>query len=252
MELARGHKYAPEILQAFNVGEMEARTTIYGDRLIAPRDHWRRSRPQITLTRPATPAGGVCWIETSVPDTNVFAKLYKEVEQLTGPHPPRNLVLAFGLRPDALRATLDSGRLVGMGGSGLGRRLETIVGLVVASALWVPYMGVHHAQALLDSGGAPAEVRALVDGSPEEVLSGRECEIARFCEKLTCLPSMLAPSDLDALRQHGLDDREILTIVVCASFENFLSRVAAGLGVSLEDEDFAPAAFEAFDVAALR
>ena len=43
-------------------------------------------------------------------------------------------------------------------------------------------------------------------------------------------------SDLETLRSYGFEDKELLTIVASASFENFLGRVAAGLGVKLEAE----------------
>ena len=55
-----------------------------------------------------------------------------------------------------------------------------------------------------------------------------------FAVKLTLTPGDMKPSDVDALRAQGYDDRAIHDIVqVVASF-NYINRVAEGLGVDLE------------------
>ncbi len=158
----------------------------------------------------------------------------------------RHLALAFGLRTEALRATLSFGRLVGMGGSGLGRRLEATIGLVVAATLGCSYMGVHHAHALIGAGATPDEVQAIVEDPAGGTLTGREGAAARFCDKLTRQPGDMALSDVEALRDVGLDDRDIMTVAVSASYESFICGVAAGLGVRLEEAPFAPTALEVF------
>ncbi|MDP3766945.1 MAG: carboxymuconolactone decarboxylase family protein [Dehalococcoidia bacterium] len=246
-ELRRDAGYAPEILRAFGVTEHEARTTIYGDRLTA-RDPETKSlpHPRGAGSRPIA-ASSICWIDTAPPDAGRFDRLRAELERLTAPWPRRHLALAFGLRPEALDAALSFGRLLGMGGSGLGRRLEAIIGLAVAATLWVPYLGVHHAQAFLDAGASPEEVDALVGKPAEGALVGREREAARFCEKLARLPGAMARSDVEALRAHGFADRDILTIAASAAYESFLCGIAAALGTRLEEEAFAPAARNAFE-----
>lgn len=245
-ELRRDAGYAPEILRAFGVTEQEARTTLYGDRLTATEPGTTSAlRPRVASPR-RTATADVCWIDTATPDAGRSTALRAELERLTAPWPRRHLALAFGLRPEALDSALEFGRLLGMGGSGLGPRLEAVIGLVVAATLWVPYLGVHHAQAFLDAGASPDEVAALVGKPAEGALVGREREAARFCEKLARLPSAMARSDVEALRAHGFADRDILTIAASTAYESFLCGITAGLGIRLEDEDFAPAARNAF------
>ena len=70
----------------------------------------------------------------------------------------------------------------------------------------------------------------------------REDNVAR-------LPNAMARSDVEALRAHGFDDGEIVTIAASATYESFLCGIAAGLGIRLE-EAFAPAALRAFEVMA--
>ena len=247
VELKVDGGYAPEILRAFGVNEADLQDTIYGDR--------QGAAPAPSATSPVqgrgaghagAPGKDGCWIDTTPADPARHAAACQELIRLTAPHSWRNLGLALGRRPEALEAILAFGRLVGMGGSGLGRRLETIIGLVVAATLWVRYMGVHHAQALLESGAAPANVERLTEQPAGGTLAGSECEVARFCEKLTRQPSAMCRADVAALRAAGFADRDIVTIAASAAFESFLCGVAAGLGVRLEDEAFVPAAEKPF------
>lgn len=244
VELRRDGAYVGEILQAFGVSEAEVKTTIYGDRQTA-----REAKPLPRSRLPVPTAGaaphGVCGIDTTVADKPLFEEQYREITRLSEPHPLHHLALAFGARPDALRATLGFGRLLGMGGSGLGRRLEAIIGLVVSAAAWIPYAGVHHAQALLDTGATAGEVEKLILDPAGTTLSGPEREVARYCEKLTREPGTMARSDLDAVRQAGFADRDLVTIAASAAFENFLGRMAAGVLVWLE-EDLTPGALKPF------
>ena len=250
VELRTSAGYAPEILHAFGVAEHEVATTIYGDRLTATESGTK----SLLHTRAPGPRGiahrDVCWIDTTPPVSGRFAELSAELLRLTLPRPRRHLALAFGLRPEALDAALAFGRLLGMGGSGLGRRLEAIIGLAVAATLWVPYLGVHHAQAFLDAGASPEELRALVDKPAQGALGGREREAARFCEKMARLPNAMARPDVEALRAAGFEDRDVLTIAASAAYESFLCGIAAGLGIRLEGESFAPDALKAFEVTA--
>jgi len=228
VELRRGENYTPEILHAFGVTEEEARTTMYGSRLVAEATGDAKRAP-IGMANTSAVSRSVCWIETSadpVPESGDGASARL----------PHNLARALSLRPEAFEAALTFGRLVGMGGSGLGRRLEAIVGLAGAAALGVPYRIAHHAQALLDAGGSAEEVRGLKEDAVSAALSDPERAVARFCEKLTRLPSPMTRADLEAVRGSGFEDWELLTIVASAAFENFLGRVAAGLGVGLEAE----------------
>ncbi len=57
-----------------------------------------------------------------------------------------------------------------------------------------------------------------------------------FVVKLTRRPGEMRPSDLDALRQHGLSELALHDIVQVAAYFNYINRVADGLGVDLEPE----------------
>ncbi len=56
-----------------------------------------------------------------------------------------------------------------------------------------------------------------------------------FVVKLTRRPGEMKPSDLDALRQHGLSELALHDIVQVAAYFNYINRVADGLGVDDEE-----------------
>ena len=56
-----------------------------------------------------------------------------------------------------------------------------------------------------------------------------------FTEKLTIAPASMTEEDIQALRDAGWEDRDVLDIVhVCAYF-NFRVRIVDGLGLKLSD-----------------
>ena len=202
VELNVEHTIPVEILQAFGVSEEESRTTIYRDRVFAAEEQKEATILRPSMSRQGGSSDRVPWIETA---SDAGLGVIREMERVTSPYPLRNLALAFSLRPEALQATLGFGQLVGMGGSGLGFRVEAIIGLAVASALGVHYMGVHHAQAYMDAGATANDVAALIRDPAGGGLDGLEHDVARFVEKLTRAPSAMAQSDLDTLRRGGLN-----------------------------------------------
>ena len=249
LELRSDGAYDTEILRAFGVTQEGAHTTMYGDGLGPSGDQEKGHGARGRMGLPRVDGHSTCWVKISPPGDGRGERLCDEFARLTAPHSMRHLPLALSMKSDALEAALNFGRMVGMGGSGFGRRLEGVIGLVVAAVLGVSYTGIHHAQRLLDSGATPEEVEALVADPSGGHLTGREQEVARFCEKATSQPSAMTRQDVERLRSMGLGDREIVLVVCGVAFENFLCRAAAGLGVQLEDENVAARTLGAFEPA---
>ena len=248
VELNSTVDYAPELIRAFGVDDRQARTTLYADRLT-------RTAPSIEAVerphyqpKPRLSTNGKCWIDTTAAaeSSEQFHQAIDELVELSGPSSVRTLAQALALRPDALAVTVEYQRLLGLGGSGLGRRLEAIIGLTVAATLMSGYMGTHHAQWLLETGATPDDIEALANNRSKNSLDQRENEVIRFCERLTRAPATMVRSDVEELRAVGFEDRDIITIAASASLENFICRIADGIGVQLEPEGFAPIALKVF------
>lgn len=66
-------------------------------------------------------------------------------------------------------------------------------------------------------------------------LSSVDHALCAFASKLSLRQREMSPADLDALREHGLDDRAIHDAVQVIAFFNYITRIADGLGVESED-----------------
>lgn len=55
-----------------------------------------------------------------------------------------------------------------------------------------------------------------------------------YVVKLTRTPGEIVGADVDALREHGFDDRAIHDICAITAYYAFVNRMADGLGVELE------------------
>ena len=60
--------------------------------------------------------------------------------------------------------------------------------------------------------------------------------IVEYVEKLTKTPSQVTREDVSALRSVGLDDQQILSVVLITSMYAFMNRLADCLGVQLDKE----------------
>jgi len=75
----------------------------------------------------------------------------------------------------------------------------------------------------------------LIRNPGEVELSPRHRALVNYAIKLTREPARMQESDLQPMRDAGLDDRAILdTNMICGYFA-FVNRLADGLGVPLED-----------------
>lgn len=67
-------------------------------------------------------------------------------------------------------------------------------------------------------------------------LTPRSKALAKFAELVTRKPASVRKHDVDALRKHGLSDRDILDAVEVIAYFNYITRVADALGIDPEPE----------------
>lgn len=102
------------------------------------------------------------------------------------------------------------------------------------------YSLTHHfanARRLLkDKARCDAIWQALHAGKPEKVFAGKELALLQYAAKLTAQVGAMVKADVDALRDAGASDGEILEVnQVCAYF-NYSNRLLNGLGVTTEGD----------------
>ena len=77
---------------------------------------------------------------------------------------------------------------------------------------------------------------ALKAGRPEDVFAGKELALLNYAGKLTTAVGAMVDTDMEALRDAGCNDGEILEVnQVCAYF-NYSNRLLNGLGVTTEGD----------------
>lgn len=76
--------------------------------------------------------------------------------------------------------------------------------------------------------------QAVQDNYRSARLTPREVALLDYAVKLTKHPLDVRRTDLDALREHGINDEQLVDAVHCIGYFNFINRVLDGLGVDPE------------------
>lgn len=102
------------------------------------------------------------------------------------------------------------------------------------------YSFAHHwtnARNLLGDDARAAQIlQSLRDGQPERAFAGKELALIEYARTLTRAPGEITRAAVDACREAGADDGEILEVnQVCAYF-NYSNRLLNGLGVDTEGD----------------
>lgn len=77
-------------------------------------------------------------------------------------------------------------------------------------------------------------LEALTGDYTQAELDSADWAILDYAFKLTATPAAIDASDVEALREVGLDDRGIHDVCAITAYFNFVNRMADGLGVELE------------------
>ena len=77
---------------------------------------------------------------------------------------------------------------------------------------------------------------ALNKRAPETVFTGAELALMRYTEKLTLNPGTMAQADVQALKDAGIDDGEILEANQIIGYFNYVNRLLNVLGVTTDGD----------------
>lgn len=115
------------------------------------------------------------------------------------------------------------------------------VGVLVSRLNACDYCASHHAVGMerllkTDTRDVQAYVEALQTDSPGEPFTTREQLGLAYAQKLTHVPGEIEAADIDALRDAGFDDGEILELNQVAAYFAYANRTVSGLGVNSDGE----------------
>jgi uncharacterized peroxidase-related enzyme len=155
-----------------------------------------------------------------------------------------NYARFFGHRPDVLAAW---GQLIAAIRGHMDQRRYELITIAAARALRSSYCQLAHSSVLLDAGTfTEAELCAVARDYERAGLTAAEVAMMAFAQQVVRDASAITAADVEGLRRHGLDDAEILDVVLTAAARCFLSKTCDGVGAQADPifERLSPALLE--------
>jgi alkylhydroperoxidase family enzyme len=165
------------------------------------------------------------------PEDPALRAMFDEVRARGVPVP--NLYRVIGLAPPMLRAWLDFAWPLRQHAK-TPRRIRELLILRGAQVSGARYEWVHHAAMALAAGLTQAQIDALAGWEHSALFSEQEKAVLRLADEVTRGPAA-SRACIDALRQHGFGDAEIVELTLTASFYVCVARFLQSMDVDLEE-----------------
>ena len=181
------------------------------------------------------------WIEM-VSDENASEELLDALALARTPHGTvDNVMRVHSLRPNSMRGHVVLYRAaLHDDANTLPTWLQEVMSSYVSILNDCPYSLANHwanARHLIgDQERADAIEKALHQDRPEDVFDGAELALMRYARKLTRTPADMQQADIQAMRDTGLDDGQILEANQIIGYFNYVNRCLNGLGVTTEGD----------------
>jgi uncharacterized peroxidase-related enzyme len=155
-----------------------------------------------------------------------------EEAEMADPNLPE-IFRVMSLNPGALELVKNLNEGLSFGGSGLARVQEEAIATMVSAANRCRYGGMTHGGFLRRQSGDAQLVSDILQDYTVADLSDADRVMLDFALKLTLRPFSVTREDVEALREAGYEDREVLSIVLTTCLINFMNRLADGLGIDV-------------------
>lgn len=140
-----------------------------------------------------------------------------------------NVLRAYAIRPEKLRAFGKMYNDLMLGDSGLSKLEREMVAVVVSAVNRCYYCLVAHGAAVRELSGDPQLGEMLVMNYRVAELSARQRGLLDFAWKLTETPQLVGETDRQGLREFGLSEEDIFDLCNVVGFFNMSNRVASGV-----------------------
>ncbi len=162
---------------------------------------------------------------------NIYEKIKSKRGKLS------NIMKVQSLMPEAMKNHLELYMSIMFKDRHISREYCEIIGVAVSSINGCDYCVNHHAEALSHFWKDEEDIERLIDRSEKLNLSRKEDRMIIYVDKLTERPEKIHEKDVEALKEVGFSDEEILNINMVASYFNFVNRIALGTGVDFSEEE---------------
>ncbi len=162
---------------------------------------------------------------------SIYDDLIKKRGKLAGVH------MIQSLNPKSIIVHMDLYMNVMFGKSPLRRYQREMLAVIVSKTNHCTYCIDHHAAALLHFWKDKDKVRQLCTDYGQLTLTEEDVALCYYAEQLT-RPAAESDyeSEIEALKNSGLDDRVILDATLVIAYFNFVNRMVLGLGVEIEND----------------
>lgn len=185
----------------------------------------------------------MAWIKT-IPFEDATGKLKKLYTRVTGPNNNvDNIMMAHSLRPHSMEGHMAIYKnVLHHTGNTIPKWFLEVLGVWVSSLNDCSYCVEHHfsgLQRLLGDEARGQSIRAAIEArDPAKApLDAAQQAAMGYARKLTEAPASLVEEDVEALRQAGFDDGEILEINQVSAYFSYANRTVLGLGCSTKGDD---------------
>ena len=181
------------------------------------------------------------WIDTIEYDDST-GKVRKLYDRIKGPdNNVDNIMMAHSLRPHTMEGHMAIYKYVlHHPRNTLPKWLLETIGVYVSMLNACEYCVEHHFIGLcrlLDDDERATAIRAALEANePSQHFDGRDLAALEYSAKLTRTPANITPADVQALRDAGLDDGEILEINQVAAYFAYANRTVLGLGIDKDGD----------------
>jgi uncharacterized peroxidase-related enzyme len=181
------------------------------------------------------------WIKM-ISDEDADADLLDALDGARTPHGTvDNVLRVHSLRPNTMRGHMALYKAaLHDDANTLPVWLQETIGTYVSKLNDCPYSVANHwanAAHLIGDAERAARIEVALDArSPQDVFDGAELALLQYAEKLTVLPGAMEPSDIDEMKNAGVDDGQILEANQIIGYFNYVNRCLNGLGVTTEGD----------------
>jgi uncharacterized peroxidase-related enzyme len=142
-----------------------------------------------------------------------------------------NYAAAFALRPEVAEAW---NMLNGSIRRNMDRRRYELVTVAAAREYRSTYCTAAHSKFLRDDCGDEATMRAMAADPSGATLDAADRALMDFASRVARDASSITAAHVEQLRAHGLDDAEIVDVVLAAAARAFFTKVLDALGVQAD------------------
>lgn len=155
---------------------------------------------------------------------NTVLEQYQAAQKNLGYVP--NYIKTFSLKPEVYDAWTN---LLGVIRSKMRLRQYELVTFSAAMALECTYCMLAHGAVLRKNFFSAAQLIAIVQDFKNAGLAPEEVAMMSFAQKIIHKAHKVDQNDIDELRKHGLDDKDILDVVLATTARSFFSKTLDAL-----------------------